>query len=85
MLDPYGSAAGLLGAPLLGAPQSGDVQLNVDVKKNFAFGYFVGFEFKPTTQDSIGFSYHSKIKQTLSGNYALYGSDAARSSSRWRR
>lgn len=78
MLDPYGSAAGLLGAPLLGAPQSGDVQLNVDVKKNFAFGYFVGFEFKPTTQDSIGFSYHSKIKQTLSGNYALYGSDAAK-------
>jgi long-chain fatty acid transport protein len=78
MLDPYGSAAGLIGAPILGAPQSGDVQLNVDVKKKFAFGYFAGFEFKPTAQDSIGFSYHSKIKQTLSGNYAMYGSQASK-------
>ncbi|EIL95130.1 MULTISPECIES: outer membrane protein transport protein [Rhodanobacter] len=78
MLDPYGSAAGLLGAPILGAPQSGDVQLNVDVKKKFAFGYFAGFEFKPTARDSIGFSYHSEIKQTLSGNYAMYGSQASK-------
>jgi long-chain fatty acid transport protein len=77
-LDPYGSAAGLIGAPALGLPQSGDVKLNVNVKKNFAFGYFVGAEFKPTAMDSIGFSYHSKIKQTLSGDYKLYGSDAAK-------
>lgn len=79
MLDPYGSAAGLFGAPILGQPQSGDVQLNVNVKKNFAFGYFAGFEFKPTDKDSIGFSYHSKIKQTLSGDYKLYGDDADKS------
>ena len=76
MLDPYGSAAGLFGAPILGAPQSGDVQLNVDVKKKVAFGYFVGFEFKPTEHDRIGFSYHSKIKQTLSGDYRMYGAAA---------
>lgn len=78
MLDPYGSAAGLLGAPLLGAPQSDDVQLNVNVKKKFAFGYFGGFEWKPTSKDSFGLSYHSKVKQTLSGDYAMYGSDAAK-------
>ena len=75
-LDPYGSASGLFGAPVLGQPQSGDVKLNVDVTKNFAFGYFVGFEFKPTAADSIGFSYHSKITQTLSGDYKLYGAAA---------
>ena len=28
-LDPYGSASGLFGAPILGAPQSDDVKLNV--------------------------------------------------------
>ncbi len=77
MLDPFGAAAALIGVPAFGAPQSGDVQLNVDVKKN-AVGYFFGFEFKPTTADSIGLSYHSRIGQTLSGNYALYGSPAGK-------
>jgi long-chain fatty acid transport protein len=78
MLDPYGSAAALFGAPILGAPQSGDVQLNVTVKKKFAFGYFGGFEWKPTQQDSIGLSYHSQVNQTLSGSYAMYGSAAGK-------
>lgn len=76
VLDPYGSAAALFGAPILGAPQSGDVQLNVTLKKSIAYGYFFGFEFKPTSQDSIGLSYHSRINQTLGGHYRLYGSDA---------
>lgn len=78
MLDPYGTAAHLFGAPVLGAPQSGDVQLNVTVKKSFAFGYFLGAEYKPTQQDSIGLSYHSRVNQTLGGHYALYGSAAAK-------
>ena len=77
MLDPYGSAAALFGAPILGAPQSGDVQLNVDVKKD-AFGYFAGFVFKPAPTDTIGFSYHSRINQTLGGHYRMYGSDAGK-------
>jgi long-chain fatty acid transport protein len=77
VLDPYGSAAALLGAPILGAPQSGDVQLNVNVKKRFAFGYFGGFEWKPTQQDSVDMSYHSRVQQTLSGNYKLYGPAAS--------
>ncbi len=77
VLDPYGSAAALFGAPILGAPQSGDVQLNVNVKKRFAFGYFGGFEWKPTQQDSVDISYHSRVQQTLSGTYKLYGSAAS--------
>jgi long-chain fatty acid transport protein len=77
-LDPYGSAAALFGAPILGAPQSGDVQLNVTVKKSFAFGYFLGAEFKPTQQDSLGLTYHSRVNQTLGGHYELYGSDAGK-------
>ena len=76
-LDPYGTAAALFHAPILGAPQSGDVQLNVDVKKQYAYGYFGGFEWKPTQQDSIDINYHSRVKQTLSGNYKLYGSPAS--------
>lgn len=76
-LDPYGSAAALFGAPVLGAPQSGDVQLNVDVKKQYAYGYFGGFEWKPTQQDSFDINYHSRVKQTLSGNYRLYGPAAS--------
>ena len=78
VLDTTGTAAALIGAPLFGAPQSEDVQLNVTLKKSLAFGYFVGFEFKPTAQDSIGLSYHSRIDQTLGGNYALYGSAAGK-------
>ena len=76
ILDPTGTAAALFGAPIAGAPQSADVQLNVTLKKSMAFGYFVGAEFKPSTQDSIGISYHSRINQTLGGHYRLYGSEA---------
>ncbi|MEO6925963.1 MAG: outer membrane protein transport protein [Rhodanobacter sp.] len=76
MLDPTGTASALFGAPILGAPQTEDVQLNVTLKKSMAFGYFVGAEFKPGTQDSIGISYHSRINQTLGGHYRLYGSAA---------
>ncbi|HEY8681899.1 MAG TPA: outer membrane protein transport protein [Rhodanobacter sp.] len=78
VLDTTGTAAALIGAPLFGPPQSEDVQLNVTLKKSFAFGYFAGFEFKPTAQDSIGVSYHSRIDQTLGGHYALYGSDTGK-------
>jgi len=78
-LDPYGTAAGLFGGnPLAGAPQSGDVGLNVNVQKKFAFGYFGGFEWKPTQQDSVGLSYHSRVRQTLSGVYDVYGSAASK-------
>lgn len=76
MLDPTGTAAALFGAPILGAPQTEDVQLNVTLKKSMAFGYILGAEFKPTAQDSIGVSFHSRIKQTLGGHYRMYGSEA---------
>lgn len=76
VLDTTGTAAalyGALGAPSpYGPPQGADEQLNVDLK-NTAVGYFAGFEYKPTTADSIGLSYHSRINQTLGGNYAIYG------------
>jgi long-chain fatty acid transport protein len=75
MIDAAGAADALSGIPLF-IPQSADVQLNVDVKKKFAFGYFGGFEWKPTNQDSFGLSYHSRVQQTLNGNYRLYGSQA---------
>lgn len=78
MLDPTGTASVLFGAPILGAPQSEDVQLNVTLKKSMAFGYVVGAEFKPTSQDSIGLSFHSRINQTLGGHYRMYGSDAGK-------
>jgi long-chain fatty acid transport protein len=74
VLDTTGTAAALFGFPVAGPPQSQDVQLNVTLKKSFAFGYFAGLEFKPTTQDSIGLSFHSRINQTLGGHYRLYGS-----------
>jgi long-chain fatty acid transport protein len=72
VIDAAGAADALSGVPLF-TPQSADVQLNVNVKKKAAFGYFGGFEWKPTTQDSIGLSYHSRVQQTLSGTYNLYG------------
>lgn len=75
IIDAAGAANALAGAPLF-VPQSADVQLNVNVKKKFAFGYFAGFEWKPTERDSLGFSYHSRVKQTLNGDYKLYGSQA---------
>jgi long-chain fatty acid transport protein len=77
-LDPYGSAAALFGAPLLGAPQSDDVKLNVNVTEKFAFGYFASVVFKPAPEDTFSLSYHSRINQTLDGDYALYGSAAAK-------
>lgn len=73
IIDAAGAADALLGAPVF-VPQTDDVQLNVNVKKKVAFGYFVGFDWKPTTQDSLGLSYHSRIEQTLTGTYNLYGS-----------
>lgn len=71
VIDTTGAANALFGLPL--PPQTADEQLNVTVKRKFSFGYFGGFEFKPTDQDSLGFSYHSRVKNTLSGNYSLYG------------
>ena len=71
VIDPDGAAQALFNLPL--TPQQNDEQLNVNVKRKFSFGYFGGFEFKPTDQDSFGFSYHSRVKNTLSGNYAIYG------------
>ncbi len=76
MLDPTGTASALIGAPVLGAPQSQDVQMNITLTKPVAYGYVVGAEFKPTSRDSVGFSYHSRINQTLGGHYRLYGSEA---------
>ena len=79
VLDTTGTAAALTGGatiPLYGPPQSADAQLNVNVKKN-AVGYFFGFEYKPTSADSIGLSYHSRIGQVLGGNYKLYGGATA--------
>jgi long-chain fatty acid transport protein len=72
MLDPNGAAQALFGLPL--PPQQDDVQLNVNVKRNFSFGYFGGFVFKPTEQDTFGATYHSRVENTLSGTYNLYGS-----------
>ncbi|MHC1479746.1 OmpP1/FadL family transporter [Frateuria aurantia] len=67
-----GSTASLLGLPL--KPQSADVDLNVNAKRSISVGYVVGFEFKPTDQDRIGASYHSRIQNRLSGDYTLGGS-----------
>ena len=71
-----GGTATLLGLPF--PPQSADAQLNVNVKKKFAFGYFGGFEVKPTDADSFGFSYHSRVEQRLSGTYDVYGGPLAK-------
>lgn len=73
VLDPYGSANALFGAPVL-TPQSGDVQLNVNVKRKTSFGWFGGFVWKLTPNDTFGVSYHSRVRNTLSGDYSLYGS-----------
>jgi len=74
MLDPNGAAQALFGLPL--PPQQDDVQLNVNVKRNVSLGYFGGFVFKPTDLDTFGASYHSRVQNTLSGSYNLYGSAA---------
>ncbi|XRD91078.1 outer membrane protein transport protein [Dyella nitratireducens] len=75
-LDPNGAAQALFGLPL--PPQQDDVQLNVDVKRKASFGYFGGFVFKPTDLDTFGATYHSRVKNTLSGTYNLYGSTAGK-------
>ncbi|HWU75502.1 MAG TPA: outer membrane protein transport protein [Rhodanobacter sp.] len=81
VLDTTGTATalyGALGAPSpYGPPQGADEQLNVNLKKT-AVGYFAGFEYKPTSADSIGLSYHSRINQTLGGDYAIYGGAAGK-------
>jgi long-chain fatty acid transport protein len=70
-LDPDGAAQALFGLPL--TPQQNDEQLNVTVKRTFSWGFFGGMEFKPTDQDSLDFSYHSRVQNTLGGSYAVYG------------
>jgi long-chain fatty acid transport protein len=71
VLDTDGAAKALFGLPF--TPQQNDEQLNVNAERKFSFGYFGGFVFKPTDQDTFGMSYHSRVKNTLSGNYAVYG------------
>lgn len=76
VLDTTGTAVALFGSQGAASPygpaQGADEQLNVNLKKT-AVGYFVGFEAKPSAADSIGLSYHSRINQTLGGNYDIYG------------
>jgi long-chain fatty acid transport protein len=75
-LDPNGAAGSLFGIPL--PPQQDDEQLNVNVRRKWSFGFFGGMEFKPTDQDSLGFSYHSRVENNLSGSYAVYGGAAGK-------
>jgi long-chain fatty acid transport protein len=77
VLDPNGAAASLFGIPL--PPQQNDQQLNVNVKRKFSFGFFGGMVFKPTDIDTLGFSYHSRVENNLSGSYAVYGDAAGKS------
>ncbi|MEO9079752.1 MAG: outer membrane protein transport protein [Rhodanobacter sp.] len=76
VLDTTGTATALFAAggaaSPYGPPQGADEQLNVNLKKT-SVGYFFGFDYKPTAADSIGLSYHSRINQTLGGDYAIYG------------
>jgi long-chain fatty acid transport protein len=74
--DSFGAAQALFGLPL--PPQQADVQLNVNARRKFSFGYLGGFVFKPTDSDTFGVSYHSRVDQTLSGSYNLYGSPAGK-------
>ena len=76
-LDVASAATALFSAAGVALPsQATDVQLNVNVKQNWKFGWFTGFEWKPTQQDSFGFSYHSRIENNLRGQYNIYGSAA---------
>ncbi len=75
VIDVGGAINALFGsAGLHAAPQSLDTQLNVNVKQKWAFGWFTGFEWKPTDKDSLGFSYHSRVDNNMRGHYNLYGS-----------
>lgn len=81
VIDTTGTAVALYGSQGAVSPygpaQGADEQLNVTVKKT-AVGYFAGFEYKPTSADSLGLSYHSRINQTLGGHYAIYGGDVGK-------
>ncbi|MGN6312292.1 MAG: OmpP1/FadL family transporter [Rhodanobacteraceae bacterium] len=48
-------------------PQSADGVARVR-GDDWSWGWTLGAEFKPTTQDRIGLSYHAKINHTISGN-----------------
>lgn len=56
-----------------GAPQDPleNAQVNVRVH-NWSAGYFLGAEWKPSENDSLAISYHSKISNRLHGQYAMY-------------
>jgi len=47
-------------------PQSADGLARVQ-GDDWSYGWTLGAEFRPTTQDRIGFSYHAKINHTISG------------------
>lgn len=57
-------------------PQSADGIARVR-GDDWAYGWTLGAEFKPTTQDRIGFSYHSKIDHTLTGHASFQMSPIA--------
>jgi long-chain fatty acid transport protein len=78
VIDTTGAADAITGAPLF-TPQTADEQLNVNVKKKFAFGYFGGLAWKPTDRDTLGVSYHSRVKNTMKGDYRIYGGDLGKS------
>lgn len=46
-------------------------QINVRVH-DWSLGYFLGAEWKPTGQDSLGVSYHSRVGNRLKGHYDMY-------------
>ncbi|TAM13403.1 MAG: long-chain fatty acid transporter [Rhodanobacter sp.] len=72
IIDTTGAANTIVGAPLF-VPQTADEQLNVNVKKKFAFGYFGGLVWKPTQWDTFDLTYHSRVKNNMTGNYQIYG------------
>lgn len=58
-------------APLLPLPPGlGDALMRVKVD-NTSVGWFTGIEWKPTLQDSLGLSYHAKIKNKMEGKYSI--------------
>ncbi|HTV84690.1 MAG TPA: outer membrane protein transport protein [Dyella sp.] len=77
VLDPNGAAKAIFGLPL--TPGLDDEQLNVNVRRKFSWGFFGGMVFKPTDLDTLGFSYHSRVDNNLSGSYAVYGGATGKS------
>ncbi|MBB5358118.1 long-chain fatty acid transport protein [Rhodanobacter sp. ANJX3] len=51
-------------------------QINVRVH-NWSEGYFLGGEWKPTDDDSLGVSYHSRVGNRLTGSYFISYPNAA--------